>query len=658
FFSTVDGVKSKGITLLDTTTGAIVSGFKPPALNGAVTTLGTVPGHVLVGGTFTTAGGSARGGLMSLAPTTGKLDTYLQVQTAGHHNWTGTGAKGPVGPRAMAVSPDGTHMVVVGNFKTADGLARDQIVELDLGADAAVVDPNWSTLQFTAKCASNAFDTYVTDVQYAPDGSYFAVTATGGASNNNTDGTRSLCDAASAWSSSATGTNVQPLWVDYTGKDSLWTVAVTGTAVYVGGHQRWMNNYNGSDNAQEGAVPRPGIAALDPVSGMPLSWNPGRNPRGAGAYALLATDTGLYVGSDTNWVGNYQYQREKIAYFPLAGGTAPASTATAALPADVYLAGPTAGQSSADDLDYRPMSTTQVGALATVPGTGIAWSATRGAFAVGDTVFYGTSDGAFHQASFDGTHVGSPATVDPYDDPYWSSVKTGSKNGTQYYVGAKSSYYSEISSLTGAFYAGGRLYYTRSGQPYLYWRWFSPDDGVVGSQEFTIPGSVFASVAGIVASGSTLYYANSRDGSLHAMSFVNGTPDTTTDQQVSTLDWRARSLFLYGPPSFPNTPPTASATATCAQLTCTFDGSASSDPDGSVASYQWSFGDGTTATGATPAHSYAAPGTYQVALTVTDDRGATSAPWTTSVTTTAPAVPIGWVGSASVNRSSATPSVV
>ena len=40
---------------------------------------------------------------------------------------------------------------------------------------------------------------------------------------------------------------------------------------------------------------------------MPLAWNPGRNPRGAGAYALLATPQGLYVGSDTNYIGNYQY---------------------------------------------------------------------------------------------------------------------------------------------------------------------------------------------------------------------------------------------------------------------------------------------------------------------------------------------------------------
>lgn len=50
-----------------------------------------------------------------------------------------------------------------------------------------------------------------------------------------------------------------------------------------------------------------------------------------------------------------------------------------------------------------------------------------------------------------------------------------------------------------------------------------------------------------------------------------------------------------------------------------FDGTGSSDPDGSIVSYMWDFGDGTTGSGITPAHTYAAAGNYAVSLTVVDN---------------------------------------
>lgn len=53
-----------------------------------------------------------------------------------------------------------------------------------------------------------------------------------------------------------------------------------------------------------------------------------------------------------------------------------------------------------------------------------------------------------------------------------------------------------------------------------------------------------------------------------------------------------------------------------------FDGGGSADPDGKIASYQWEFGDGTTATGPQVSHAYRAPGEYEVTLVVRDDSGA------------------------------------
>lgn len=54
-----------------------------------------------------------------------------------------------------------------------------------------------------------------------------------------------------------------------------------------------------------------------------------------------------------------------------------------------------------------------------------------------------------------------------------------------------------------------------------------------------------------------------------------------------------------------------------------FDGSGSTDPDGTIVSYDWDFGDGTTGTGATPTHTYVAQGNFTVTLTVTDNSGMT-----------------------------------
>ena len=55
-----------------------------------------------------------------------------------------------------------------------------------------------------------------------------------------------------------------------------------------------------------------------------------------------------------------------------------------------------------------------------------------------------------------------------------------------------------------------------------------------------------------------------------------------------------------------------------------FDASASADPDGTISTYSWDFGDGNTATGSTSTHTYALSGIYTVSLTVTDDDDATN----------------------------------
>src|SRR3989344_3897105 len=78
----------------------------------------------------------------------------------------------------------------------------------------------------------------------------------------------------------------------------------------------------------------------------------------------------------------------------------------------------------------------------------------------------------------------------------------------------------------------------------------------------------------------------------------------------------------------PNQPPTANAgpdrTVVDVNDVIIFDGSQSSDPDGTITTFAWNFGDGSTATGRIATHAFTSLGTFTVTLTVTDNNGATA----------------------------------
>ena len=520
-FGQLNGAAVDKVVKLDGATGAPSSGFRVN-VRSAVKDLAVSAGRLYLAGVFTAVNGQPRGGLAAVDAATGALDADVNVPFTDPF-------QGPA-PRVetIAVSPDGATLVAGGNFRTAGGQSRIQVAMVDVAARPARV-AEWQTDQYNVECSETKFNSHMRDIDMSPDGSYFVVVTTGGYAR------WGVCDAASRWETSARGSGLAPTWWDRSGGDSYTSVAVTGAAVYVGGHFRWLNNNrpNGTyadATAGPGGVPRDGIAALDPSNGLPLSWNPGRD-RGEGTWAMVATPEGLWVGSDTDRIGGEHHP--KLSFLPLAGGSpAPATFTAAPLPADLYTIGVDG------TVTRRYFDGSVVGAPATVATAAEAdWLSVRGAFAVGDKLYTGRDDGRFQVRAITAGGFGAPTDVELYGTP-----------PSQF----------PVTRLTGMFYDDGRLYHTVSGDSRLFYRWFTPESGVVGWDVFVAGGDGdglnFTGAQGLAMASDRLVY--SRDGVLRALDFRNGRPVPGTDFAVanSVGDWSSLGMFMVAGNSPPPVP--------------------------------------------------------------------------------------------------------
>lgn len=593
-FTTVGGVASQRLARLSISTGAPVAGFTVPSINSHVLDMRLRGNQLILGGAFSYVSGSKRIGLASLNATTGALTKYAVFDIATTRTGIPTVMK-------MDVTPDLSTLVMIGNFTSIGTETRPQIAKLTL-TDAAASLADWRTDFYTSTCAS-VFDSYMRDMDISPDGSYFVVSTTGAYR-----GAESACDVEARFETAATGSGIVPTWRAYTGGDTTYAVAITEAAVYVGGHMRWMNNPYAGDKAGPGAVPRPGIAALDPRNGLPYAWNPTR-ARGVGVFDMLANDKGLWIGSDTDLV--YNEVHRKIAFFPISGGTSRPTEKLGSLPNDVYLVGRTDGVSANTVRREFFDGSSAPSNEATLSG-GESFGSARGAMLIDDKVYTAWSDGTFRVRTFDGSTFGASASVNLY-------------NG---YFGSQ-----DAANVTGMFFdkADGRMYFTLNGSTSLFWRAFTPESEIVGAARFTATGDISAfapgRVQGMFLSDGRLYFADKNDGHLYSTGFSRGVVTGPVALVDSSIDWRARGAFVWNgkPAPKPNTDPVAEFSSDCSGWACSFDASASLDPDadGQVASFDWQFGDEANATGKKVAHTFTADGDYTVKLTVTDDRGGT-----------------------------------
>ena len=161
----VNGTTRSKVARIDATTGALVTAFKPPSVNGAVSDLQLANGRLYIGGAFTTVGGVPRTLLAALDPTTG-----ADTGTVGF-TFSGTWNGGKLGVKHFDISDDGSTLVAVGNWRTVDGQTRAQIMRASLSGPTATLS-GWATTRFATNCAS-VFDTYMRDVDIDPTGTYF-----------------------------------------------------------------------------------------------------------------------------------------------------------------------------------------------------------------------------------------------------------------------------------------------------------------------------------------------------------------------------------------------------------------------------------------------------------------------------------------------------
>ena len=788
-FTQLNGVASSHLVKLSVATGLAVSGFTG-TVKGTVQSMDLVGQRLFFAGGFSTVNGKASQNVAEINATTGKTTIVDTPVIAGTHHGDGS-----TGVTTLDASADGQHLLITGNFGTVDGAVHSQVAEFSVTPTGIAVDA-WHSPLFDANSCSSHYAYWVQDAQFSPDSSYFVVDGTGAYGN----GTAGLCDSASRWNVDPTNTNATPAWVEYNGGDSDTAVQITDTAVYIGGHYRWQNNPFCGDCAGQGAIDFRGLAALDPVNGLPMAWDPGGVEQ-LGYYDILPTDKGIFTGSDFLVTGNATHKG--IAFFPLASGHTPPASTVPNLPANIIRLGrpataansgilyrvnaagpalpaidngPDWAADNSDPSSYRPngsniatytavpnvnpvvpsstpigifsqerwypddtsghwsfpvaagthvqvrlyfanrySGTSQAGqrvfnvnvdgqaflnhydivadtgdqtgtmksinvtspgaitidlqhvnenplingielvntdvtppaasdadtassesyngstfgASSDLPSSGIPWSTARGAFDINGNAYVAMANGTLTKQTFDGTNFGTPSVVN---------------------LNGLTNFASEMQQMTGMFYLNGHVYYTQAGSSQLLSRGFEPDSDVVGALEFVTANNLsdinWANVAGMFYAGGNLYWLDRTTGDLMRSTWsangpVAGTAVAVSGPGVDSQVWNTRALFTVPKP---NQPPVAVPNVTCTGMTCSADGSTSSDPDGTVAAYNWQFGDSGTASGATASHTYTTAGTYTVTLTVTDNQGAVGSA-TQQVTVAPLASPISFLGS-------------
>ncbi len=331
-FNSVNGVAKKKFASINPTTGATINGWTANG-NAAGTELEATNSTVYLGGKFTKINGADHRGLAAVSATTGELVGRTSANPRGTWNNDITGGIGPNGSlnvQELKLTHDLSKLVVVHTGRQIAGQDRYGVGIINTATGQ--LSP-WRTRLWEDNLQ------YVGGIQRAfagdisPDDSFMVVTSGSGGDRP------PINDTAVALP--LTGNDgVEPLWISRA-FDSVYSVAITEKAVYIGGHFSWNESptakdpWPGLDNVGYGTgqglsgyglgdevVRRDHVGALNPVDGKAVEWNPGSNSF-EGNKAMLATPLGLITGGDATTQGGQNVGRVAAYLF----SSAPASGA-------------------------------------------------------------------------------------------------------------------------------------------------------------------------------------------------------------------------------------------------------------------------------------------------------------------------------------------
>ena len=293
--TTTTGVRN--IARVDNLNGAALPFTPAPLFSGRVAHIEVVQGHALVGGYFP-------GYLRSIKPTTGANDGYTLPAISGHYSYTDAGQAAAANATRiwnMNVSPDGKAVLMTGVFTSVGGQHHEQIFRLNMGSTAGTVSP-WNPTELYSHCYYRE-PFWAQDATWSPDMRTIFVGTTGyrlaGDTNPNSHTRTGPCDAAIAYSATQASFSGHT-WINYTGCDSLFSVAADASTLFIAGHERNIDNPSkggcDTDTPPPPGRKQPGLGEITPSTGKSQP-GPSRG-RGLGADDMVRTAAGLWIASD------------------------------------------------------------------------------------------------------------------------------------------------------------------------------------------------------------------------------------------------------------------------------------------------------------------------------------------------------------------------